>query len=223
MRPGRAPRRPGSGRTDPARRHVEQRPLLLGQIRDPGVDEVQHRGRDLDVLDHLRRDPGAVRPLRDELPLAQPPDDLEDEEGVAVGLHGDLAGRAPRPAARTGRRPAGASTRSFGPSRGQRIAARVLQPLQVRRPVLGQPGPRRPDQQDAVPGHRQGQRGEQRPPLLRGEVEVVDQDDRRALRGQGPRGVDEDRLEGVLRERLGARRARLATQQRGEGRDQDRR
>ena len=53
---------------------------------EPRLDEVHHRRRDLDVLDHLRADPRAVRLLGDELPLAQAADDLEGEERVAVGL-----------------------------------------------------------------------------------------------------------------------------------------
>ncbi len=92
----------------------------------------------------------------------------------------------------------------------QRPLLRVLQPRESGRPLLGHARPHRPDQQDPVLRHRQRQRREQRPAVLRREVEVVDQDDRGPLGRQRPRRVDEDRLERVLRERLRALRRRLA-------------
>ena len=115
-------------------------------------------------------------------------------------------------------------TRSFGPE-ARRDAAARLRPDASRFAIhsSGSAGPRRPDQEDAVARHRQRERGEQRAPLLRREVQVVDQDDGRPLRGERSRRVHEHRLERVLRERLRARRRRLAAEQRVEGRDEERR
>ncbi len=70
--------------------HIQKVALLLRQVGHPGVDEVEHRRWNLDVLDHLRRHPGPVRLLGNKLPFAQPPDDLEREERVPVGLLRDL-------------------------------------------------------------------------------------------------------------------------------------
>jgi hypothetical protein len=74
-----------------ARRDVEKVALVVGQVGHARVDEIEYGRRDLDLVDHVRRDPGAVRGLRDELPVSQPPQDLEHEERVAVRLHGDLS------------------------------------------------------------------------------------------------------------------------------------
>jgi hypothetical protein len=70
-------------------RHVEQLALLLVELRHPRLDQLAHRRRDLDPPDHLGAHPGAVVALGDPFVLAQAADDLEDEEGVAVGLRGD--------------------------------------------------------------------------------------------------------------------------------------
>ena len=130
-----------------------------------------------------RRDPGAVRPLRDELPLPQAADDLEDEErdcrrtSCAICQPSSAASRSDWKA--SSRRPA----RSFGPSRASAIACACVAAAST----LGDPRLRHaraascPTSRIAVPGHGQRQRREERAPLLRREVQVVDQDDRRAL------------------------------------------
>jgi hypothetical protein len=66
-----------------ARRHVEQVALVVVEVGDPRVHKIQHRRRDLEVADDAGRHPSAVVLTRDELPLAEAADDLEDEERVA--------------------------------------------------------------------------------------------------------------------------------------------
>ena len=205
-----APRAPDRTRTrSRRRRRAAPAPPRRGRRCAPGSGPCTEEGIWISSMTCVRH-PGAVGSLRDELPLPEPPDDLEDEERVPVGLHARSAVPSSRPAAPSGRRRCRSCARSFGAEPRQRPCVAWSSRVEVRRPVLRRRRARRPHEQDPVPGHRQRQRGEQRPPLLRREVEVLDQDDRRPLRRQRPRRVDEDRLEGVLRERLLALRRRLA-------------
>ena len=105
----------------------------------------------------------------------------------------------------------------------QSDARHVLAAVDLRDPRGVDLRTRRPDEQDAVPRDGERQRGEERASLLRREVQVVDQDDRRTLRRERPRRVDEDRLQRDLRQRLRARRRDVAAQQRRERRREQRR
>jgi hypothetical protein len=201
---------------------VEDLALLVPERGDARRDQLRDRGGDLDLLDDLRGDPHSVVALRQEPALAQTPDDLEDEERVAVRLRGDLEAEFLRQPLRAKgvheqlREILGAEPR-------EREARRVGQPLETGGPLPRHAPPHRPDQEHAVAGHGHGQCGEEGEPLGRGEVQVVDQEDRGALFRQRARRLDEDRLQRVLVERLLSVRCRLAPQQRGEGGGEQRR
>ena len=109
------------------------------------------------------------------------------------------------------------------PEPRERDARRVLDRGRGSRATSRRARARGPDEQDPVPRHGERERREERAALLGREVEVVDQDDRRPLRRERPRRVDEARLERVLRQRLRARRRRVAAQQRRERGDEQRR
>jgi len=203
------------------RRDVQQVAVLVGEIADTALYEFQDRRGYLDVAEDLRRVPGAVGTLHQELTVPEPPQELEDEERVAVGLHGDQPGEFLRQPLAL-QRIAEEVHQLLRPQARQSESRRLRMARDLASPLLVDARPRSTHEQDAVPLYRGRERREQGPPLLRCEVEVLDEQDRRSLRGQGPRAVDEHRLQRVLGQRLSVGGSGIAAQERPECRNEKR-
>ena len=98
----------------------------------------------------------------------------------------------------------------------------MIESLQFGEPDLRKSGARGADEQDRLLAHRGGEAGEERAPLVRREVQIVDAQDQPLLGGECGGGAGDDRLQSVLAERLDAGGRRSALEQRGERRHQRR-
>ena len=198
---------------------VEQRPLCLRQVREPPLDQVAHRARNLDLLDDPRLDPRSVGPLGEELALPKPADHLEDEERHAVRLQGDGAGEAVRQRLA----PEGILEELHDlPCRESpdRQAAEGVEPAEMGGFVLGQAGPGRADEQRTVSGDGTGEGEEEMATVGRREVEVVDHPDEWLLRRQSLHQLHHDGRQGIAFDSRTALRGRLVSEERRQGRDE---
>ena len=114
-------------------------------------------------LDHRLAGPGAVGFLGDDLPLAQTADDLEREEGIAVGLDADLCCQLLR-------EPLGAQRvfeqcdKMLGAQARELHTIEMARSLQIGNPVLRDAGSARADQKESVSRCGQAQTRKQRAP-----------------------------------------------------------